>query len=116
MVTPGLNKKTFLVLIIIFLLSGSLFAKSVTGVITYIEGYVDLYRDGELFDWSLVDIGFGIEEFDLIETGDDGLVEIVINHPSGSKTTITVKSGTTFYFEMIEKSNQNQTSLLDNTH
>ena len=44
------GKKILLILIVIFLLAGSLFAKSVTGTITYIEGYVDLYRDGELLD------------------------------------------------------------------
>ncbi len=105
------GKKILLLLIIVFLLAGSLWAKSVTGSIVYIEGYVDIYRDGELLDWELVDIGFGVEEFDLIETGTDGIVEIEINLPSGSRTSLSVKPGTAFYFEMEEKSGKNQTSF-----
>ncbi len=111
MAIPGVSNKKFLFIMILFFLAGALFAKSVTGTISYIEGYVDLYRDGELLDWELVDIGFSIEEFDLIETGDDGLVEIDLKLPSGSRTTVAVKPGTTFYFEMEEKSGQNQTSF-----
>ncbi|MCK5152807.1 MAG: FecR domain-containing protein [Spirochaetales bacterium] len=111
MMTPVLDKKIFSILIIIFLITGSLFAKTVTGTITFIEGYVDLYRDGELVDWDLVDIGFGVEEFDLIETGEDGLVEIELKLPSGSRSTLAVKPGTTFYFEMLEKSGRNRTSF-----
>jgi hypothetical protein len=84
MATPCVSRKNFLFIMIIFFITGSLFAKSVSGTITYIEGYVDLYRDGELLDWELVDIGFDIQEFDLIETGDDGLVEIEVKLPSAS--------------------------------
>lgn len=109
--TINTGKKVFLVAIIFILLASSLYAKSITGTITYIEGYVDLYRDGELIDWELVDIGFGLEEFDLIETGEDGVVAIDLTLPSGSKTSLSVKSGTAFYFEMKEKSGRRQTSF-----
>jgi len=109
--TSNLDRKIFLIVITLFLLAVSLYAKSVTGTITYIEGYVDLYRDGEIVDWELVDIGFGLEEFDLIETGDDGIVEIDLTLPSGSRTSLSVKSDTAFYFEMKEKSGRNQTSF-----
>lgn len=105
------GKKILIMMIAVFLLAGSLWAKSVTGSIVFIEGYVDLYRDGELLDWELVDIGFDIEEFDLIETGADGIVEIEINLPSGSRTSLLVNPGTAFYFEMEEKSGKNQTSF-----
>lgn len=111
MKTPVLNKKIFFILIITFLVSGFISAKTVTGTITYIDGYVDLYRDGELIDWDLVDIGFGVEEFDLIETGKDGIVEIDLKLPSGSKSTISVKPDTVFYFEMSEKSGRKRTSF-----
>ena len=105
------GKKILLLTIVTCLLAGSVFANSVTGSIVYIEGYVDLYRDGELLDWELVDIGFGIEEFDLIETGADGMVEIEISLPSGSRTSLSVKPNTAFYFEMEEKSGRNNTSF-----
>ncbi len=111
MFVPISGKKILLLMVVVFLIVGSLAAKSVTGSIVYIEGYVDLYRDGELLEWELIDIGFGIEEFDLIETGPDGLVEIEVKLPSGSKTSISVKPDTAFYFEMEEKSGRNQTSF-----
>lgn len=111
MFTSLSGKKSLFLIIAVFLFSCSLSAKSVTGSIVYIEGSVDLYRDGELFDWELVDIGFGVEEFDLIETGSDGIVEIDINLPSGSRTSLLVKSNTAFYFEMEEKSGRTQTSF-----
>lgn len=111
MTTSVLDKKIFFIYIFIFLFAGSMFAKSVTGIITYIEGYVDLYRDGELLDWELVDIGFGLEEFDLIETGNDGVVEIDLKLPSGNRTSLSVRSDTAFYFEMEEKNGRNKTSF-----
>jgi hypothetical protein len=104
-------KKSVVLFVFIILISGSLFAKSVTGRISYIEGYVDLYRNGDLLDWELIDVGFGVEEFDLIETGEDGLVEIDLDLPSGSRTSISVKSGTAFYFEMEEKNGKSNTSF-----
>ena len=111
MISPVLRKKISIMMMMMFLLVSSLFPKSVTGTISYIDGYVDLYRDGELIDWELVDIGFGLEEFDLIETGDDGVVEIDLKLPSGSRTSLAVKPGTTFYFEMKEESGRNKTSF-----
>ncbi len=104
------GKKILIILILVFL-AASAFGKSASGTITYIEGYVDLYRDGELLDWEMVDIGFEVKEFDLIETGDDGLVEIELNLPSGSGTSLTVSQSTAFYFEMKEQGGKNQTSF-----
>ncbi len=111
MTVSAFPRKTILIFVIIFLLTTNLFAKSVSGTISYIEGYVDVYRDGKLLDWELLDIGFDIEEFDLIETGDDGIVEIDLNLPSGTSTSLSVNSNTTFYFDMEKKGGKNQTSL-----
>jgi len=105
------SRKISLFFVILFLLTSNLFAKSVTGIISYIEGYVDVYRDGKLLDWELMDIGSVVEEFDLIETGDDGIVEIDLDLPSGTRTSLSVKPNTTFYFDMEKKSGKNQTSL-----
>ena len=105
------SRKISLFFLILLLLTANLFAKSVTGTISYIEGYVDVYRDGKLLDWELVDIGFGIEEFDLIETGNDGIVEVDLKLPSGTSTSLSVKSNTAFYFEMDKTGGKNQTSL-----
>ncbi|MCF6334958.1 MAG: FecR family protein [Spirochaetales bacterium] len=104
------GKKITLVLVWFFI-AAAVFGGSSSGTITYIEGYVDLYRDGELLDWEMVDIGFEVKEFDLIETGDDGLVEIELKLPSGSGTSLTVSESTAFYFEMKEQGGKNQTAF-----
>lgn len=91
----------FVFLILFPVFSG--FAKDVSGTISYLEGTVDVYRNGELLDWSMVDIGFTVEMYDLIETGDDGLVSLDLSMPSGSGVSITVQPNTSFYFVMEKK-------------
>ncbi len=98
---------TFITLVPVF----SVFSGEVSGTISYIEGMVDVYRDGKLLDWERIDIGFSIEEYDLIETGADGLVALDLNMPSGSGASITVQPDTSFYFVMDKKGSKNRTSF-----
>ncbi len=89
----------------------SLFPGEVSGTVSYMEGVVDVYRDGKLLDWESVDIGFTVEQYDLIETGDDGLVSIDLVLPSGSGASISVQPDTSFYFVLDKKGNKNRTSF-----
>ena len=96
----------------VFLLVGaSLSAGSVSGIIAYMDGTVDVYRDGKLLDWNLVDIGFTVEEYDLIATGDDGTVEVDLSMPAGTGAHITVQPDTSFYFELDKKAGRDKTSF-----
>ncbi len=83
----------------------------VVGEIVYIEGYVDIYRDGELLDWRDVDMGTSIQEYDLVETGDDGIVEIEVNAPVRGGTKVTVSEDTAFYFNVSTVNGKKQTAF-----
>lgn len=87
--------------ILIFLVLGvmSLGANEIVGEIVYLEGTVDVFRDGTRLDWRSVDVGEYIEEFDMVQTGDDGFIEIVLT-ASGGGTTVQVKPGSSFYFDL----------------
>ncbi len=95
-----------------FLLVGaSLSAGSVSGIIAYMDGTVDVYRNGKLMDWNLVDIGFPVEEYDLIATGEDGTVEVDLSMPAGTGAHITVQPDTSFYFELEKKGGRDKTAF-----
>ena len=106
-------KRKFLVFLAFAVLFPVMYACAgeVTGTISYIEGTVDVYRDGELLDWSLVDIGFPVEMYDLIETGEDGIVTMDLTMPSKSGAVVTVQPGTSFYFVMEKKGGKNKTTF-----
>ncbi|MDA3852094.1 MAG: FecR family protein [Spirochaetaceae bacterium] len=82
----------------IFMLVGStiLFAGT-TGNIAYLEGTVDVSRNGEFLSYYDVDYGLQIEEEDIISTGPDGYVEIELNAPAAG-TVLKVEGNTSFYF------------------
>lgn len=73
-------------------------ANEVVGEIVYIEGSVEIYRDGERLSWRMVDIGSLVEEFDMVQTGDNGYVEISLTQGGGSM--VTVQPETSFYFDL----------------
>ncbi len=91
--------------------SAVLYAEPVSGTVTYLEGTVDVYRGGKLLDWNMVDIGFTLDEYDLVTTGDDGTVEVELTLPSGTGAQITVQPDTSFYFEMDRKGGKSETSF-----
>ena len=98
-------------IIFCFILTSSLFGENIIGEIVYLEGYVDITRDGELLDWRNVDIGTEINDYDLIETGDDGIAEISLNTPARGGTTVRVSEDTAFYFNVSTIDNKKQTTF-----
>jgi len=74
-------------------------ADETVGEIVYIEGNVDVFRDSERLPWNQIDIGFAVEEFDMVQTGPDGYAEIVLDQ-SGGGAMITVMPETSFYFDL----------------
>ena len=86
-------------------------AQDAVGKIVYLEGQVDIHRNGELLDWEGVDIGFSIEAFDLIETATDGYSEIQLTLPQSGGAVIKVQKNTAFYFEVQTVSGKPQTNF-----
>ena len=73
-------------------------AQATVGVVSYIEGGVDVSRNGEFLDPDLIEIGLTIEEFDTVETGPNGYVEVEMTAPSAG-SLVKVRPDTAFYFE-----------------
>lgn len=91
--------KYFFTLTMLGIVLSPLFAEQVVGEIVYIEGRVDVFRDGRQLGRGRVDIGSFIEEYDMVETGEDGYVEIVLSN-SSSGSEVRVLPGTSFYFDL----------------
>ena len=72
--------------------------QTAVGVISYLEGDVTVLRDGDFLNPGNVDIGLRIEEFDTVETGSDGYVEVEMDAP-GAGSLVKVRPDTAFYFE-----------------
>ena len=68
----------------------------ILGTAVFIEGSVQVIRSGEYL--PDVDVGLKIYEFDSVETGDDGYIEIEMSVPAAG-STVKVLENTVFYFE-----------------
>ena len=95
-----MKKNSLYVLIILFI--GSIFSltaqETVTGEIIYIEGEVNLSRNGVMLPYYEVDMGTAIEEEDMVRTGSDGYVEVELAYPRQG-TLLKIQANTAFYFE-----------------
>lgn len=91
--------RAFAVVVLLMCFIVPALAEDVRGEIVYIEGTVDIYRDGSKLDWRAVDIGTFLEPYDMVETGQDGFVELSLSRAGGG-STVTVEPDTSFYFEV----------------
>ncbi|HOV64983.1 MAG TPA: FecR family protein, partial [Spirochaetia bacterium] len=97
---------------LLFLCTGMMLsAAPVVGKIVSLDGTVDVYRNGKVVDWRLVTEKFNIEEYDLIETGEDGLVEVEVSLKSGARATVRMSENTAFYFETSKLQGKDQTNF-----
>ena len=80
------------------------------GKIVYIEGDVQLVRDGEVRNGYQLSIGEPVEEMDVIQTGFDGFVEIELLRPQ--RSTVRIRENTVYYVEMVEGENGSTTTRL----
>ena len=92
--TRRLFSAVTLLLVITFVIS----AESAAGIISYLEGSVQVSRNGSYLSRGNIDIGLKIEASDTIETGPDGYVEVEMNAPSAG-SVVKVRSDSSFYFE-----------------
>ena len=102
--------RSFTVLLLMVCAFVPAFSEEVSGEIVYIEGNVEVYRDGSKLDWRAVDIGTYLQQYDMVETGEDGLVEILLSQ-SGGGTNVTVEPETSFYFEVEAVEGPQKTSF-----
>jgi len=91
--------KSFLLILIIFTSAHISAQDNTEAVILYLEGTVDITRDGEYLDYADVDIGTVIENYDMIETGGDGYIEIEVKTPVSPAVTLKIMEDTNFYYE-----------------
>jgi hypothetical protein len=88
----------------------------VIGEVVYIEGDVTLYRDSEILDYYL-DFGTEVENFDHLEVGPDGFIEIEIYRSTGIGSTIKVNSNSALYLDItsLQTSQRGGVELLNGT-
>ena len=104
-----MKKTVFTVLLC--LLTISAFAADPVGRIVYIEGIVDLQRDGEILELWDSDIGMDIYNYDMIETGYDGFIEIEVTNHRTRGSLIKVESDTAFYFDSANMGGSARTNI-----
>lgn len=100
----------FLAVLMCFI-SAFVFAAEPLGRIVFIEGIVDLQRDGEILELWDSDIGIEVYNYDLIETGYDGLIEIEVTSHKTRGTIIKVDNDTAFYFDSARMSGSSKTNV-----
>lgn len=81
------------------------------GEIQYLDGYVDLHRNGEIIELFPSDIGFALEAVDTIQTGDDGIVEFELTSLQNGGTSINVGNNTVFRIETSLSGQASRTKL-----
>jgi len=72
------------------------------GNLVYLDGVVDVHRDGRFLEPHMVNIGLEIESWDLMVTGKEGEAEVELSTPVNRGSRINVSPNTAFYFELEE--------------
>jgi len=75
------------------------FAGKVIGQITFLTGKVTLVRNGEPLPMAQLKIGTPIEDFDLIRTGPNGKLDLIIRTPQNQQIQLAIQSNTVFSIE-----------------
>ena len=69
------------------------------GEIVYLEGIVDLHRNGEVVELFESDVGMEVYNRDLIETDKKGVMEIELTAYSNPGTIVKIMGNTAFYID-----------------
>lgn len=81
------------------------------GSVEYLEGEVDVYRNGKYVPYNSVTIGMDIERFDLMETYTGGYAEIGLFSAVAENTMVKVTENTAFYFDFEAGYEKNRASF-----
>jgi len=106
-----MNVRRFSAALVIFLAATlSISAESTVGTISYLEGHVQVSRNGRYLNPGDVGIGLVVEPSDTIETGSDGYVEVEMTAPSAG-SLVKVRSDSSFYFETSPESSPRRETI-----
>jgi hypothetical protein len=94
-----MRKRTLSVVLLSAVMLSAGFAGESIGEIVYVEGTVDLTRNGSRVAGE-PDFGSRVENYDLIAAGKDGLAEVSIDPATGIDALIKVSRNSSFYFEL----------------
>lgn len=108
--TPFTAKNIGLIILFI-LLPAVLFAQQAVGEVVFLDGDVEVHRNGKALDWKLVDIGLTIESYDLLETDKGAIAEVQVTVPHSGGAFIRVRENTAFYFDLKEVGGKKQTNF-----
>ena len=86
-------------------------ATDIIGKISYLEGTVEIARDGESLSRSRVKEGLELQNFDVVKTGLDGEAEVRVSAPMSPASTIRVAPSTQFALEIGRMGSKQQTSV-----
>ncbi len=81
------------------------------GRIVYLEGSVTIVRDEDALAAASVKEGLSLENFDLLKTGADGEIEVLVSSPSAPATTLRVGPRTQFSLEIGKVGGKQQTTI-----
>jgi FecR protein len=81
------------------------------GRIEYLEGIVDIHREGTILELYPSDIGFPVEAVDTIRTGPDGRVDFTLTNLRTGGSSISVGSNTAFRIESSLDSGVSKTRI-----
>jgi hypothetical protein len=91
--------------------AAALTAEDKIGEALYMEGDVGVIRNSAELDPAEVQIGMGIENFDLLKTGSTGLAEVRVSSTKTPAMTIKVSRNTQFSLELSKLGSKQQTSV-----
>lgn len=102
-------KKRWLLLVLLLALGSMVFAE--IGEVGYINGAVELTRNGEILDEYDLDIGMAVENFDHFRTGEDGEIIINLDSPKSPQSEISISPNTIFTIEVESFEQREKTTL-----
>lgn len=75
------------------------FAGKSIGQVVYFSGDVSITRNGAVLSSRQITIGSALEDYDLIRTGSNGKMDLIVRTPQNQQIQLSVQSNTAFYIE-----------------
>ncbi len=92
-------KRISVAMFVLFIVGTALGAQDSIGQITYLDGYPEVIRDGDVL-YDTLDFGFPIQNFDSIRTDEYSFIELRLDPATGIDASISVEPSTHFYINV----------------